>query len=75
VTVTKRVTRRIHGHNRKVTVKAKKAVASALLMPTTITAQNGAVIHQNTKIAVTGCAAVKSKAKKKTKAREGGKRG
>jgi hypothetical protein len=56
VTVTKRVTRRIHGHNRKVTVKAKKAVAAPLLMPTTMTAQNGAVIHQNTKIAVTGCA-------------------
>jgi hypothetical protein len=56
VTVTKRVTRTIHGHNRKVTVKAKKAVAAPLLMPTTITAQNGAVIHQNTEIAVTGCA-------------------
>jgi hypothetical protein len=63
VTVTKRVTRRVHGHTRKVTVKAKKAVAAPLSMPTTITAQDGAVIHQNTKIAVTGCAAVKSKAK------------
>jgi hypothetical protein len=70
VTVTKRVTRRIHGHNRKVTVRAKKAISTALLMPTTITAQNGAVIHQNTKIAVTGCAktkAVKHKTKKKRK--------
>jgi hypothetical protein len=56
VTVTKRVTRRVHGHNRKVTVKAKKAVSASLLMPTTLTAQNGAVIHQNTKIAVAGCA-------------------
>jgi hypothetical protein len=65
VTVTKRITRRVHGHNRKVKVKAKKAIAASLLMPTTITAQNGAVIHQNTRIAVTGCAAVKSKAKKK----------
>jgi Domain of unknown function DUF11 len=55
VLVTKRVTRRVHGHNRKVTVKAKKAVAVPLLMPTTITAQNGAVIHQNTKIIATGC--------------------
>jgi hypothetical protein len=64
VTVTKRVTRRVHGHTRRVTVKAKKAVAAPLLMPTTMTAQNGAVIHQNTKIAVTGCAAVKTKAKK-----------
>jgi uncharacterized repeat protein (TIGR01451 family) len=31
----------------------------ALEMPTTITGQNGAVIQQNTKIAVTGCAAAK----------------
>jgi len=56
VTITKRVTRRVHGHTRRVKVKAKKAVAASLVMPTTITAQNGAVIHQNTKIAVTGCA-------------------
>jgi hypothetical protein len=68
VTVTKRVTRRVNGHTRKVTVKAKKAVAAPLLMPTTMTAQNGAVIHQNTKIAVTGCAkatTVKHAAKRK----------
>jgi hypothetical protein len=71
VTVTKRVTRRVHGHNRKVGIKAKKAVAASLLMPTTLTAQNGAVIHQNTKIAVTGCAAVKSKAKKKRGVKKG----
>ena len=70
-TVTKRVTRRVHGHTRRVKVKAKKAVSASLLMPTTITAQNGAVIHQNTKIAVTGCAAVKSKAKKKGGAKKG----
>jgi hypothetical protein len=60
VTVTKRVTRTIHGHNRKVTVKAKKAVAAPLLMPTTITAQNGAVLKQTTKIAVTGCPSAKT---------------
>jgi hypothetical protein len=66
VTVTKRVTRRINGHTRRVTVKAKKAVAAPLLMPTTMTAQNGAIIHQNTKIAVTGCAAVKTKGRKAT---------
>jgi hypothetical protein len=72
VTVTKRVTRRVHGHNRKVTVKAKKAVSASLLMPTTLTAQNGAVIHQNTKIAVTGCAAPKAKAKKARRAKRHG---
>ena len=64
VTVTKRVTRRVHGHTRKVTVKAKKAVAAPLLMPTTITAQNGMVLTQTTKIAVTGCVKAKGKAKK-----------
>jgi hypothetical protein len=52
----------------------------SLTMPTTITGQNGAVIKQNTKIAVTGCPKVKPKPKakahrkhKKTK-KKGGKR-
>jgi hypothetical protein len=73
VTVTKRITRRIHGHTRRVKVKAKKAVSASLLMPTTLTAQNGAVIHQNTKIAVTGCAKTKIVKHKATK-RKGAKR-
>jgi hypothetical protein len=38
---------------------------SKLLMPTTITAQNGAVITQSTKIAVTGCPKAVHKRKKK----------
>ena len=38
-----------------------------LLMPTRITAQNGAVINQSTKIAVSGCAKTKKKAKSKPK--------
>jgi hypothetical protein len=44
-------------------------------MPTTITAQNGAIIHQNTKIAVTGCAKtkiVKHQAKRKGAKKRGG---
>jgi len=41
--------------------KAKYSLCgTTLAMPTTITGQNGALIEQNTKIAVTGCAAVKS---------------
>jgi hypothetical protein len=36
-------------------------------MPFTITGQNGAVLKQNVKIAVTGCPAPKKKAKKKPK--------
>ena len=76
VTVTKRVTRRVHGHTKKVTVKAKKAVAAPLLMPTTITAQNGAVLTQTTKIAVTGCVKHKApKAKKATRTRNTGRAG
>jgi hypothetical protein len=38
---------------------------AALSMPTLITAQNGAVLKQTTKIAVTGCPKAKKKAKKK----------
>ena len=35
---------------------------TSLTMPTTLTGQNGAVVKQTTKIAVTGCAAAKKKA-------------
>jgi hypothetical protein len=50
-----------------VTVKVKKTVPLPLLMPTTITGQNGAVTRQNTKIAVTGCAKAKHHVKKAKK--------
>jgi uncharacterized repeat protein (TIGR01451 family) len=56
VTVKKRVTRRINGRTRHVLRSVKQKVPAPLLMPTTITGQNGAVITQATKIAVTGCA-------------------
>ncbi len=42
----------------------------ALTMPTEFLAQNGAAIHQSTKIAVTGCAKHKAKAKKKASRRK-----
>jgi hypothetical protein len=45
-------------------VKVKRNVAEPLLMPTTITGQNGAVASQTTEIAVTGCKKAKPKAKK-----------
>jgi hypothetical protein len=72
VTVTKHLTRRVHGHRKRLTVKTKRSVAEPLVMPTTITGQNGAVLPQTTKIAVTGCspaksAKVKQHQKKKTK--------
>ncbi len=41
---------------------------SKLAMPTAFTAQNGAVIHQSTKISVTGCAKTKTAKKKGKKA-------
>jgi hypothetical protein len=40
---------------------------SGLIMPTTITGQNGAVITQSTKIAVSGCPKAKAKVKPKRK--------
>jgi hypothetical protein len=41
---------------------------ASLVMPTEITGQNGAVINQNTKIAVSGCAGVLSSKAKLTRA-------
>jgi uncharacterized repeat protein (TIGR01451 family) len=61
----KRVTKRVHGHVKHLLVKVTRSVPETLLMPTTITAQNGAVLSQQTKIAVTGCTKLKAKAKAK----------
>jgi hypothetical protein len=50
-----------------VPAKAKGSLcAQKLTMPTTITGQNGAVVKQTTKIAVTGCAKPKKKVKHHT---------
>ena len=54
-TVTRTVTTHVHGKTVKTKRKVTKQVADPLLMPTSITAQNGAVFTQTTKIAVTGC--------------------
>jgi hypothetical protein len=66
--VRKLVTRRVHGRVVHVRRTVTKSVAQPLLMPTGLTAQNGAVFKQTTKIAVTGCpkqGKAKGKAKKK----------
>jgi hypothetical protein len=55
VTVKKKVTVRRHGRRIKITRNVKKSESEALVMPTTLTAQNGAVVQQNIKVAVTGC--------------------
>jgi hypothetical protein len=75
VTVTKRITRRVHGRVRHLTRKVKHQVATPLLMPTVITAQSGAVIRQETHIAVSGCAKARkvAKAKKPKRASNTGK--
>ena len=67
-TVKKKVTVKRHGKSVKVTKKVSENVAAPLEMPTEIIGQNGAEIHETTKIAVTGCkAAAVKKATKKTK--------
>ncbi len=74
VTVIKRVQLRRHGHvvrrhGNAVYVKRKvtEHKPESLAMPTTIVGQNGAVLTQTTKIAVTGCAKAAAKAPKKAK--------
>jgi hypothetical protein len=75
VTVTKRVSRRVHGRVVHVLKKVKKSVAEPLVMPTRITGQNGAVLQQTTKVAVTGCSKPKAKKKAKPKKKGKGKKG
>jgi hypothetical protein len=65
VTTAKKVTRKVHGHTRRIVVKTKKTIPASMQMPTSFTGQNGAVIHQNTTVTVTGC----KKAHKAKKAR------
>ena len=47
----------------------------SLVMPTTLTGQNGAEVKQSTKIAVTGCPKAKKKAKQRRQAGRRKKRG
>lgn len=55
VKVRKLVTVRVHGHPRRVTKTVEQTVSAPLQIPTTIAGQNGAIVIQNTKIAVRGC--------------------
>ena len=47
------------GHTKTVTRKVRETLPSSLQMPTAFTAQNSAVIHENTPISVTGCTSAK----------------
>ncbi len=55
VTMKKKIAVKIRGRRRTITRKVKKTEPTTLQMPTEFVAQNGAEIHQNTPIAVTGC--------------------
>jgi hypothetical protein len=72
-TVRKKVRVKLHGHERTVTRKVKETLATTLVMPSEFVGQNGAVLKQNTTIAVTGCPkqakAAKSKHRKRGKKR------
>jgi hypothetical protein len=63
VVVRKKVKVHRKGHVKKLTRKIKHKVAGKLLMPTTMIGQNGAEVHQNTVIGVSGCAPARGKAK------------
>jgi hypothetical protein len=63
VKVRKRVAVRRHGRTVRVLKTLKIQTAAVLTMPTTITAQNGAVVRQTTQVAVTGCPKAKKPAK------------
>jgi hypothetical protein len=66
VTVKKKETIKVNGRKKTVTRKVKQTKPESLVMPTAFVAQNGAEIHENTAIGVTGCkkAAIKKAAKK-----------
>lgn len=67
VKVKERVTVRRKGRTRKVTRTVTKHVAEPLQMPTTLVGQNGAVLTQTTKIAVSRCPKATSAHKKAKK--------
>jgi hypothetical protein len=69
-TVKRRVTVRRGGRNLHITRRVKELVSETLLMPTRISAQNGAVVKQSTRIAVTGCTKHKAKRAKKSGKRQ-----
>jgi hypothetical protein len=61
VTVTKRVTKRVHGRTIHVLQKRKRTVATSLTIPALVTAQSGVQTSQQLAVSVTGCPTVASK--------------
>ncbi len=66
VTTRKHVTVRSHGRTTHLVRSVTHAIATPLLMPTTIVGQNGAVLTQATKIAVIGCPKAPAASKRNT---------
>jgi hypothetical protein len=71
VTVRRHVTVHVHGQTRHVNKRVKRTIPDPLLMPTTITGQNGAVFKHNTRIQVSGCSKPKAR---KARHRQAGRR-
>jgi DNA-binding beta-propeller fold protein YncE len=69
VLVKRKVIIRVKGRRKQVTRKVRETQPAALAMPTEFVGQNGAVIHQTTQIAVTGCS--RKKARKASSHRHG----
>ncbi|HEY5295980.1 MAG TPA: hypothetical protein VIJ70_10945, partial [Gaiellaceae bacterium] len=67
------VVRNKHGKIVYKTEKVKQTKPTTLVMPTEFVGQNGAAIHENTPVAVTGCS--KAKPAKKHKKKKGKKKG
>jgi hypothetical protein len=72
VLVKKKVTVKVRGRKRRVTRRVREALPGSLVMPNEFVAQNGAVLHQTTKIDVTGCARHRQAKKAKHKHRRRG---
>jgi len=70
-TVKRQVKVKRHGKTVKVTKKVSENVPAPLDMGTEIIGQNGAEIHETTKIAVTGCKASKSAKRARKKKKKG----
>ncbi|HWX45673.1 MAG TPA: fibronectin type III domain-containing protein, partial [Solirubrobacteraceae bacterium] len=74
VPIKRRVTVRVKGRKQIVTRSVKTTVTAPLIMPTAFTAQNGAVLTQNTEISVEGCSRAKQKPTSKKAGRGKGRR-
>jgi hypothetical protein len=73
VTTKKTIKEKVKGKTKKLVKKTTKQVAESLTMPNEFIGQNGAEIHESTKIGVTGCGKAKP-AKKAKKSKQGKKR-